>query len=190
MSAPRFSLRWLFGSITFLAIGCGLLVYARPVTAYLTFAATLLGIFSTIPLSVYRSGATRAFWFGFALFGLGYLGVICGPWLAPGVHIQVGVRERLPTTKLLEFAYAHLPTKPVTAPVSSPTGGAGFFGQMGGMGGITGPMGGGGSMPPARYPIADWTDFAVIGHSLWAIVIAILGGGIASWCERTGRRPT
>ena len=65
-----------------------------------------------------------------------------------------------------------------------------MFGQMGGMGGMMGGMGGGGPMPPLTAPIADWTDFAVIGHSLWAMVIAVLGGGIASWCERTGRRVT
>lgn len=188
MSAPRFSLRWLLGSVTFLAIGCGLLVYARPVTAYLTFAATLLGLFSAIPLSVYRSGEKRAFWFGFALFGLAYLGLVCGPWQVPDGQFVVNVRERLPTTRLLLIVYGYLPTEAITAPVTAPTGGAGFFGQIGGMGGMIDGMGGGGSMSPGRYTIANWTDFAVIGHSLWAIVIAVLGGGIARSCERTAQR--
>ena len=177
MSWPRFSLRWLLGSVSFAAVGCGLLVYARPVTTYTSFAATLLVLFAAIPLSVYRDGERRAFWFGFALFGLGYLGLVCGPWQAPDVHIQVGVRERLPTTKLLELAYGWVPTKAVTA---MPGGmGGGMFGQMG-----FGGMGMGG--PAATMPITEWSDFATVGHSLWAIILAVLGGGIASGCQRTG----
>ena len=233
MSRPRFSLRWLLGSVSFLAIGCGLLIYARPVTACLTFAATLLVLFAAIPLSVYRSGERRAFWFGFALFGLGYLGLVCGPWQAPDVHIQIGVRERLPTTKLLELAYEWVPTKPSNAPAGSGgSGGGGMFGdfdqdgdvdlvvsnnakwsdvaaalkdeagdvnvvirhddgvvggemfaQMG-MGG----MGRGGPRPTAGVPITEWNDFVIVGHSLWAIGIAISGGIIARWCQRTGCR--
>jgi len=175
MSAPRFSLRRLLGSIFFLAVGCGLLLYARPVTATITFGATLLLLFAAIPLSVYRNGERRALWFGFTLFGLGYLGLVCGPWQAPDVYIQVGVRERLPTTKLLELAYGWVPTKRVTP--MGPGGGGGMFGQMGGMT----------SAPTSTAPITEWTDFATVGHSLWAIVIAVLGGGIATTCQRTGR---
>jgi hypothetical protein len=176
MPVPRFSLRWLLGSITFLTIGCGLLVYARPVTAHVTFGTTLLVLFTAIPLSVYRSGARRAFWFGFALFGLGYLGIVCGPWQAPDVHIQVGVRERLSTTKLLELAYEYLPTKAPSVPMGGGQG-SGMFGQMGGM--------------PASRPTpraTEWGDFAIVGHSLWALVTASFGGAIAYWCHQTGRR--
>ena len=176
MSGPRFSLRWLFGSISLIAIGCGLLVYARPLTAYTCFAATLLVLFSAIPLSVYRSGARRAFWFGFALFGLGYLGLMCGPWEAPDVQSRAEVREWLPPTKLLRLAYDWVPTKTVTG---TPGGmGRGFFGQFGG--GAGGPM--------VTVPITDWSDFVIVGHSLWAIIIAVLGGGIASWYQRTSQR--
>jgi hypothetical protein len=178
MTGPRFSLRWLMGSVSFLALCCGLLVYARPATAYSVFGATLLLLFVAIPLSVYRNGERRAFWFGFALFGLGYLLLICGPWQAPDVHIQVTVRERLATTKLLELAHSWLPTKP--APPGSLGGGSGFFGQMG-MGG----MGPGGPPAPARVPIAEWEDFVIVGQSLWAIVLALAGGVIARWCQRT-----
>lgn len=167
MSGPRFSLRWLFGSISFIAIGCGLLIYARPLTAYTCFAATLLVLFSAIPLSVYRSGARRAFWFGFALFGLGYLGLMCGPWQAPDVQSQAEVREWPPPTKLLTLAYGWVPTKTVTRTPGS----LDFFGGM----------------TPRTMPIADWSDFVIVGHSLWAIIIAVLGGGIASWCQRTGQ---
>jgi hypothetical protein len=177
MSVPRVSLRWLMGSVTFLAIGCGLLVYARPITAYIVFAATLLVLFAAIPLSVYRSSSRRAFWFGFALFGLGYLGLVCGPWQAPDGNFQVGLRDRLPSTKLLEFVYRHLPTNTVGSPTGSGAGG-GFFGQMGGMT----------AMGMGSPPITDWTSFATVGHSLWAIFIAVGGGVFTAWCQRTAPR--
>lgn len=167
MSGPRFSLRWLMGSVSFLAVSCGLLVYARPITASCTLGATFLLLFAGIPLSVYGSGERRAFWFGFVLFGLGYLVLICGPWQAPDVHIQVGVRERMPTTKLLELAYAWLPTKPAPIVAGSMSGGGMF--QMGG-------MGMGGPPTPTHVPIVEWRDFAIIGQSLWAIVLAFAGG--------------
>jgi hypothetical protein len=173
VAKPRFSLRWLLGTITFISVGCGLLVWARQVTAYITFATTVLVLFAAIPLSTYRSGAVRAFWFGFALFGLGYLGLVCGPWEAPDAYIHVRLRDRLPTTKLLEVAHEYLPTKPVGP---SAGGGSGMFGQMG-MGGM--------GMAPGPTPITDWADFGVVGQSLWAIVIAVLGGGIATWCQRS-----
>ncbi|HWB10676.1 MAG TPA: hypothetical protein VG826_15705 [Pirellulales bacterium] len=182
MAKPSYSLRWLLGSITFLAIGCGLLIYAREVTASITFAATLLVLFAAIPLSVYRGGRPRAFWFGFALFGLSYLALVCGPWEAPDAYLHVRLRDRLPTMKLLELAHRHLPTKPVIVPANGM--GGGMFGQMG-MGG----MGTGGPIT-ATAPISEWSDFAVVGHSLWTIFIAVLGGGIAAWCQRSSRRET
>ncbi|HET6879702.1 MAG TPA: hypothetical protein VFI31_06095 [Pirellulales bacterium] len=181
MSKPRFSLRWLMGAMSFLAVSFGLLVYARPITGCCAFGVTIFVLFTSIPLSVYRSGERRAFWFGFALFGLGYLVLVCGPWQAPDVHIQVGVRERLPTTKLLELAHTWLPTKP--APPGGGgmggggMGGGGMFGQMG--------MGGMGRLARTRVPTAEWEDFVVIGQSLWAILFAVAGGIIAQRCQRS-----
>ncbi|HQU47417.1 MAG TPA: hypothetical protein PK867_31730, partial [Pirellulales bacterium] len=157
--------RWLLGLISFLAIGCGLLFYARPVPTCIIFAGTLLVLFAAVPLSVYRRGECRPFWFGFALFGFGYLGLVCGPWQAPDVHLQIGVRERLPTTKLLEAAYKWVPTRP-----ASPAMGGGMFGQMG-MGGMGPAM----PRPNPREPITDWSDFVIVGHSLWALLLAVAG---------------
>lgn len=176
MHRPRFSLRWLLGTATFLGVGCGLLFYARPLTASLLLAATLLFLIAAVPFSVYRRGEVRAFWFGFAFFGLGYLLLICGRWQPPDSHLQVaGFRDRLPTTQLLEWAYDWVPTKP--APSGS--GGMGIFGQMG-MGGM------GGMRPNTRVPITDSNDFMATGQSLWAIVLAVAGGVFARWCQRSG----
>lgn len=180
MHGPRFSLRWLLGTASFLGVGCGLLFYARPLTASLVFATTLLVLFAAVPLSVYRRGEARALWFGFAFFGLGYLVLICGPWQPPDSHLQTGeLRNRLPTTQLLELAYDWVPTKPAPPSPGSGGMGTGFFGQMG-----TGGMGG--MRPNARVPITDSYDFMVTGQSLWAMVLAVAGGVFARWCQRSG----
>lgn len=178
MCRPRFSLRWLMVSVYFIAVACGLLVYATPLTASGAFGATLLLLFAAVPLGVYGAGERRAFWFGFVLFGLGYLVVACGDWQAPHAYLnQVRVRDGLPTTKLLELVYKWLPTKPAAAGMGGGLGGGGMFKQIGGGG-----MGG-----PARVPIADLDSFAVIGQSLWAVVLAVGGGAFARWCQRTSR---
>jgi hypothetical protein len=180
MKGPRFSLRWLLGTASFLGVGCGLLFYARPLTACLVFSGTLLLLFAAVVFSIYRRGEQRAFWFGFAFFGLAYLAIICGPWHAPDTHLaMVDLRDRLPMTKLLDLAFEWVPTKPVAAPTGNGGLGGGMFGQMG-SGGMMGPRATG------SLPITDPGDFFLTGQSLWAIAISVAGGLFTRWCQRSG----
>jgi hypothetical protein len=54
-----------------------------------------------------RTGARRAYWEGFALFGWSYLVLAFGPWFGDSVQ------PRLPTTALLDYAHGKL--QPATA---------------------------------------------------------------------------
>lgn len=176
MYRPRFTLRALLGLVSFVAVGCASLLRATPVVASIACGSTLLLLFATIPLCVYRTGERRAFWLGFALFGLGYYVIACGPWQPPGTDLQVTrLRARLPTTKLLDWIYGKLPTKP------APPGRAG-----GGMFQISGGMGGGMVGVPIRVPIVDSDDFALVGHALWSMVLALAGAAFTRGCQRSG----
>src|SRR5262245_60138021 len=55
-----------------LAVGSAALSNPTATWAALVFYATLILLFSAIMGVVYRRGAARAFWLGFALFGWGY----------------------------------------------------------------------------------------------------------------------
>lgn len=178
MYRPRFSLRSLLGLFLFVAIGCASLLRATPLIAAMVCGATLLLPLAAIPLCIYRTGGQRAFWLGFALFGLAYYVIVCGPWLSPGTDLQaIRLRDQLPTTTLLQWIHFRLPTKP------APSGGR-MFGGGGGMFQFGGGMGG--PISPLRVPIAEWNDFATVGHALWSIVIALTGGAFTRWCQRTG----
>jgi hypothetical protein len=104
----HFSLRWLFGIVTLLAIGCGLLTYASPLLSKLTFTATLAVLLAAVPAAAYQAGDRRAFWAGFALFGFAYLWMVCGTWQSP--EGLTSVRERLVTSDLLTRCYEALPS--------------------------------------------------------------------------------
>lgn len=177
MYRPRFTLRALLGLVLFVAVGCASLLRATPVVASIACGATLLLLLAAIPLCVYRTGERRAFWLGFALFGLGYYVIACGPWQPPGSNLQVArLRDRLPTTKLLDWVYGKLPTRLVPPPGG---GGAGFFQIGGGMGGGMGPP-----IAPWPAPIVDSDDFALVGHALWSMVLALAGAAFTRGCQR------
>lgn len=174
---PRFSLRSLLGLFLLVAVGCAALLRATPIIAAAVCGTSLLLLLAAIPLCAYRIGSRRAFWFGFALFGLSYYTIVCGPWQAPGADLQVvRLRDRLPTSRLLVWAHSKLPTKPG----SLPNGGGGGFFQIGG--GLGAPI------TPMQVPITEWGDFAVVGQALWSIVVALLGATFTSSCQRTGQR--
>ena len=79
MRGFHFSLRWLFGVVSFVAVGCGVLFYANPFLSKLTFTAMLAILIAAIPAAIYHAGERRAFWIGVATFGFAYVWLTCGP---------------------------------------------------------------------------------------------------------------
>ena len=108
MRGIHFSLRWLFGVVSFLAVGCGLLIYASPFLSKLTFTAAVTGLLVGLFSAVYRIGDQRAFWAGFATFGFAYVWMVCGAWQSPDGSTPL--RDRLVTTDLLTRCYELLPS--------------------------------------------------------------------------------
>ena len=194
----RFSLRQLLAFVAFVAVGCGGLIRPTVFLASLIFTATLVVLLAAVLAAVGRKGTARVFWIGFAIAGSGYL------WMAHWADEEsytVSTQWRLQTTgplfttKLLALAHEALHPPPP----------GGFGGMPGGMGG----MGGGGGMfalplEPTAAPVfgqmaipspgsaataaayvTQMNAFMRIGHSLWALVFAYLGGQLARYFRAT-----
>jgi hypothetical protein len=176
----RFSLRQLLGLVTFVAIACGGLVRPSPTSASAIFTLTLAVLLVAVLAAVGRKGSQRAFWIGFAIAGWGYL------WLAHWPDDERYFTNRswelqtngpLLTTKLLRLAHNALHPPP-----DGGFGGGGFFSipveQTGGPARALGlPFAQ--FSPPRPMPVdyeANLNAFMRIGHSLWALLFAYLGG--------------
>lgn len=204
MRRPQFSLRAVGAAIVAVALACAALTYASPVWATLTFTGTIGSLLLALPAIVYRIGRERAFWVGFALLGWSYLILVFGPWF------QANIRRHLATQQALEFL---LPKMQRTETVSLGDGlgeesyggfleaaeaeygveyGAGEFpGEaMGEIPGIRSP----GTVLPGAAPGTatrivgpQRSHFERVGHSLWALLLAMCGGWIARRLYLTGR---
>jgi len=196
MRGFHFSLRWLFGIVSFLAVGCGLLIYASPLLSKLTATLTVVVLLAAVPAAIYHAGDRRAFWGGFALFGFAYLWMLCGTWQS--LDGSTALRERLVTTDLLTRCHEVLPSTQASVNVNStnPTpvatawvtyGGSVAFNPYAGQPAVPP---GGASLPyqlPGTVAVVsgavDRTSFLTTGHSLFAILFALLGGAIARRCS-------
>jgi hypothetical protein len=185
----HFSLRWLFGVVSFLAIGCGLLTYASPILSKLTATFTVLALLSAVPAAIYHAGERRAFWAGFVLFGGAYLWMVCGTWLSHDG--STAFRERLVTTDLLTRCYELLPSTQSPASANSTSTAIAWLSYQASpvFNRNTGqPI----TMPGSGYPLSgtaavvtatvDRADFLTTGHSLFAILFALLGGAVTRRC--------
>jgi hypothetical protein len=143
--------------------------------------------------AVGRRGTARVFWIGFALAGSGYLWV--AHWAdeesyAISTDWRLQTTGPLFTTKLLRLAHGSLHPPPPNLPERG----------MGGMGGgffavpsepLLGPVFGQMAAPSAAS-VAAWADYELkrsafmrLGHSLWALLFAYLGGQLARYFRAT-----
>jgi hypothetical protein len=99
MQRFQISVRLFIALVMLIGVGLACLLYASAPWACLPRTVQLAALVIS-PLGViYRRGARRAFWAGFALLGWGYLLATFGPWLAPSIA------PNLPTTRLLAWSY-------------------------------------------------------------------------------------
>jgi hypothetical protein len=207
----QFSLRNLLIAVAFCAFGAAALVNANPWWLAISWSAALLSLATAGLLAVHRREKKRAFWSGYVSFGTLYVlllmysiqptsssnsSVLCLNSLS---------YYNLLTTKLTTWTYSHLPASLTTdylpgpsAPGSSGSSGppagsgmmagmsaGGMSGSSGGMPGMPGMMGGAagfGGPPPTPNPrFVDQSTFTEVGHALWTILIASLGGAISCW---------
>jgi hypothetical protein len=186
----RFTLRQLFGLVVYVAIACGGLLHPSATVASAIFTLTLVVLLVAILAAVARRGPRRAFWIGLAIAGWGYLWA--AHWPDEASYYVINTRWELQTTgpllttKLLQSAYEGLHG-------ASEAPGSGFFSvpvepsEAGAL--LSLPLGQfGTSVGPASDP-AILNAFMRIGHSLWAVLFAYLGGLLTRHFYETSSRP-
>jgi hypothetical protein len=203
-----FGLRQLFLGMGAIAVGLVALRSASPAWVAAMFALAVAALTVAILLVVFRRGAARAWWIGFATCGWMYLGLLClsatlgqsAPNEGP-LRTHNLVTYRL-TSGVYHWLYDELWLKYNAA--STMAAGSGFgpggYGMESGYGGgpmdaamygsDTGSMPGGMGGPPAPLPpppaVPAKADFINVAHSLWTLLLATLGGCLAWWLYATG----
>ncbi len=160
----RFTLRGLFAVVTVAAIGCAALANPTDLWASVVLSGTLGLLIIALLVAVARRGAARVGANGFALCGCAYLGLI----LAPGAGTNIV--PNLVTSKVLVEAESKWPPAvsldKLIAAISRRV-------QPG-------------SLKPIWISTASYTDrqtspFQRIGHSLFALLFAIVGSVVTRW---------
>ena len=142
------------------------------------FSMTLVILLTSVLLAIHRTEQRRAFWLGFALFGVAYLGLSLVP----------SVASRLLTTKALAYLDSKVPGRSLE-----------FFTFH------TGPGAPGNQVQsvaftvdgrrlatssPVQVRLWDTTkNFVRIGHSLFALLAGWFGGLLSRRLWRTSRPP-
>ncbi|HWE37149.1 MAG TPA: hypothetical protein VG406_11335 [Isosphaeraceae bacterium] len=187
MLAPRFTIAGLMGLVVVAAVGVAALRFASELWAGVLLIGTLAMLGAAVLGVVHRRGARRAWWQGFALFGWGYLFVSLGPWAADAVA------PHLPTTTALDALFERMhPPRKEEARLSA-------FISRGGGGGAAPAIYAISSAAPVTATVAPATAaasgsapsmvrfnlslttptpefFHRVGHCLWALLAATLGG--------------
>ena len=182
----RFTLRQLLGIVALIALAVPALMHASLWWAAAWLSGYLLALGIALLGIVYRDGARRAFWIGFALFGWEYVLTVYGPVL------DRHVGYRLITTKALAYAQLQIETSrgqrdaapfgwhPTWRPASVQTAlHPGYEGALS----VTTESG----TTPITAP--QWDFFQQVGHSLLGLVFAYVGGLLSRWFYATRSRP-
>ena len=160
MGPFRFRVRRLMGLVLAVSLGLAALRQADALWDSLTLAATFGTLLVAVLLAIHRRGERRAFWIGFALFGWAYLAMTMIPSVEP----------RLPTSRVLGYLDSFAPGRMTsfslenrgrfTYPQIKITDGTSAVGLVRAWGGNS-------------------ENFVRIGHSLFALILAGIGGVIS-----------
>jgi hypothetical protein len=183
MGRPRFHIGGLLILVVLLGVGFAALREANALWDGIVLSSAVVLLLVSVLLAIHRRAGRRAFWLGFALFGWGYLGLIAVPSIEP----------RLLTTRALAYLDSRVPGRPVTFMFQPSGGPINNTGQW-----ITGvafsPQGNlvAGSTNSAGLRVYSTTtgrllwsaggtteNFLRIGHSLFALILAWLGGKLS-----------
>jgi hypothetical protein len=159
----QFNLRFLFAAVAAVAIGTYALIYATTFWAVLAYTLCVILFFSAIVLAAAARERPRFFWFGFALFGWGYLIVLHSPIFHRAADQQKGWMvfyegPPLPSRAFARWMYreglAHIHKPPVWDQSQRYT------------------------TNGSQYPTE--MNFCQVCHSEFALLFALLGGVIGS----------
>jgi hypothetical protein len=169
----RFSLLTLFGAILVISVGCAALASASDAWAKAVVSATVLALLTSTVGAIYLPGQARAFAGGFAIFGWSYLLLVQGPWLE-------SMKPQLVTTVALNKLQGvmHEDSGAMLGQAVTFTGGGSSFV----LNSVTGTVTANNVtvLSPTFVPtIPSSAQFHQIGQSLWAIILACVGGLLA-----------
>jgi hypothetical protein len=167
----RITIARLIAAIGFIGLGLAALRFATELWASLVFTSTLLVLALAATYAAQRRGPRRAFWSAFVAFGVGYMVLAFGPWC------ETAIRPRLLTTKVLDALY------PLVTP--GPEGTEALWDYATARRGTR--FSPDGRIlhvwnPDPSVRIWWWPDatrqarFQTIGHSLFALLPAVIGG--------------
>jgi hypothetical protein len=155
---PRWtiSLRAMFGVTAFCAVACAAVL--RPTylmtTSVLSLALLFLGL--SIVFAICSCGHRRAFWCGFAVIGCGHMLLSISPWFEDNIGSALVTTYVL---RLIAVANGHLYVQPGAYSARN------LWEQF---------------FIPQTTPGFLWDDVLISGQSILSIVLAFLGGAIAS----------
>jgi len=153
--------------VVFVAVGCGALINANRLWANSMLAVVLVMLFVGLISWAVLRGQRQAFWSGFAIVGWGYFLLIqTSPSLVDhnrlltttvlrNLHVMVAVEEKRPLEGTPTF------------PMPPGTRGEYTFTAL-----IDGPS-------------PDEQSFSQVGHALWTLILALLGGLLARYFYST-----
>jgi hypothetical protein len=202
MRLPRFSISSILAVIAIFAIALAALRSPSYLWANVVFSLSLAALFVAIVNIVYGRGAGRAYWFGFLLSGGIYFAVCSMPGLRDSVC------SRLVTEVILDFLYPYLSpdsttSSGVTTVISRNTGATPALTLRTSTLTHTAVLS---LIAQSPSPWAAWTEpdrtvgvgykigtvslvsseaFRQIGHSMFTLLVAVLGGSFARHRYRT-----
>ena len=184
----QFRFRTLLIWVAFVALAVTSLVNASAAWSLDLYCAAVAFLALAIPLACYRGGEQRAFWAGVALCGWVYLLVIGNLDDRPRIQwhnaVSRGPSANVPTSRLTYWVYVksfgepHPDEDPAAA-----SAGADLIRTRWALsrdllidapGSISGNSIAAGAAAARPRPL--WWDFLNVGHALWTILLAYLGG--------------
>jgi hypothetical protein len=158
----RFSLKTLLVLFTAIPVAIAGLLYANMVWGALFYTTAFLLLLTGIVGAIVRQGRARAFWIGFAVFGMGYFCVALagenGVARYQTNNMQSSFDPKLATSKLLIWSKPYL--------------------QQGAASNVT---------PSSRAMFLSTIandDYLIVGHSIFTVIVAMIGGWVGTLFSR------
>jgi hypothetical protein len=162
----RFSLKTLLVLFTAIPVAIAGLLYANMVWGALFYTAAFIILLTGIVGAIVRQGEPRAFWIGFAVFGMGYFCVALagenGISRYQTNNMQSRFDPKLATSKLLVWSKPYL--------------------QRGAASNLT---------PASRAMFVSTIandDYLIVGHSIFTVIIGMIGGWVGTLFSRVASR--
>jgi hypothetical protein len=169
----RDALLWTAGLGASIALGAFFLRNASQLwCSTLAFYGTLSILLVALLVAINRQGSTRAFWAGFAIFGLAYLHLTLTSGQGNMMRPELARPENLVTTKISERAYIAFYTRP------SPNLPAGVVPSV-----FT-------TVPVSGRPFVAIDDFTSVANLGWSFLIGLCAGWVSVFIFIVGKRKT